>query len=111
MLITDETLLCLAQNILVQQLNHAATYLNSACQHHAEITQLHTSAALIGLSTTTRNLPTSNTSEISNIRKNAAYWLINTSGLSSYIRRKFPDVQSHGRQTSTDPVFTEKNPR
>ena len=66
MLITDETLLCLAQNILVQQLNHATTYLNSACQHHAEITQLHTFAALIRLSTTTHNLPTSNTSEISN---------------------------------------------
>ena len=39
----------LAQNILVQQLNHATTYLNSACQHHVEITQLHTFATLIRL--------------------------------------------------------------
>ena len=36
-----------------------------ACQHLAEITQLHTFAALIRLSTTTHNLPTSNASEIS----------------------------------------------
>ena len=35
---------------------------------------------------------------------------MNTSGFSSYIRRKFPDVQLHGRQTSSDPVFTEKKP-
>ena len=49
----------LAQNILVQQLNHATTYLSSACQHHAEITQSHTYAALIQPSTKF------NTSEIS----------------------------------------------
>ena len=35
------------------------------CQHHAEITQSHTFAALIRLSTTTHNLLTFNTSEIS----------------------------------------------
>ena len=44
---SDETFLWPAKNILVQQLNHAATYLSSACQHHAEITQSHTFAALI----------------------------------------------------------------
>ena len=49
----------LAQNILVQQLNPATTYLSSACQHHAEITQSHTYAALIQPSTKF------NTSEIS----------------------------------------------
>ena len=51
--------LWLAQNILVQQLNHATTYLSSACQHHAEITQSHTYTALIQPSTKF------NTSEIS----------------------------------------------
>ena len=35
------------------------------CQHHTEITQSHTFAALIRLSTTTHNLLTFNTSEIS----------------------------------------------
>ena len=35
------------------------------CQHHAEITQSHTFAALIQLSTTTHNLLTFNTREIS----------------------------------------------
>ena len=35
------------------------------CQHHAEITQSHTFAALIRLSTTTHNLLTFNISEIS----------------------------------------------
>ena len=34
------------------------------CQHHAEITQSHTFAALIRLSTTTHNLLTLNISEI-----------------------------------------------
>ena len=62
---TDETFLWLAQNILVQQLNHATTYLSSACQHHAEITQSHTFSGLIRLSTTTHTLLTSNTSGIS----------------------------------------------
>ena len=82
-------LLCLAQNILVQHLNHATTYLSSACQHHAEITQSRTFAALIRLSTTTHNLLMFNTSEISsniiNI-KNSAYWQIDTSWLLSYTR-------------------------
>ena len=51
--------LWLAQNILVQQLNHVTTYLSSACQHRAEITQSHTCTALIRPSTKF------NTSEIS----------------------------------------------
>ena len=51
--------LWLAQNILVQQLNPATTYLSSACQCHAEITQSHTYVALIQPSTKF------NTSEIS----------------------------------------------
>ena len=62
----ERNVLWLAQNILVQQLNHATTYLSSACQHHAEITQSHTFSALIRLSTTTHTLLTSNTRGISN---------------------------------------------
>ena len=54
-----------AKNILVQQLNHSTTYLSCACQHHAELTQSHTFAALIRLFTTTHNLLTFNTREIS----------------------------------------------
>ena len=54
-----------AKNILVQQLNHSTTYLSCACQHHAELTQSHTFAALMRLSTTTHNLLTFNTREIS----------------------------------------------
>ena len=51
--------LWLAQNILVQQLNHATTHPSSACQHHAEITQSRTYTALM-------QPPTKfNTSEIS----------------------------------------------
>ena len=42
------------------------TYLHSACQHYAEITESHTFEALIiRLFTTTYNLLTFNTSEIS----------------------------------------------
>ena len=37
----------LAQNILVQQLNHMTTYLSSACQHHVEVTQSYAFAVLI----------------------------------------------------------------
>ena len=51
--------LWLAQNILVQQLNHVTTYLSSAGQHHAGITQSHSYVALIQPSTKF------NTSEIS----------------------------------------------
>ena len=37
-------------------------------------------------------------------RKNSAYWQINTPWLfSALVLFKFPDVQSHGRRTSTDP--------
>ena len=39
--------------------------LYGTCQHHAEITQSHTFAALVRLSTTTHNLLTFNISEIS----------------------------------------------
>ena len=91
---------------MVQQLNHATTYLSSACRHHAEITQSHTFAALIRLSTTTHNHLTFNTSKISsNNSENSAYWQITP--LDFYLTLalfKFPDVRSHGRQTSIDPV-------
>ena len=49
----------------MQQLNQQTTYLTSAFEHHAKTTQSHTFAALIRLSTTTHNLLTFNTSEIS----------------------------------------------
>ena len=41
-------------------------------------------------------------------RKNSAFWQINTSVVVSLtlVLFKFPDVQSHGRQTSIAPVFT-----
>ena len=54
------------------------------CQHHTEITQSHTFAALIRLSTTTHNLLTFNISEISS--ENSTYWQVNASGLFSYTR-------------------------
>ena len=63
---TDETFLWLAQNIWCNSsTTRPHTCLSSACQHHAEITQSHTIAALIRLSTTTHNILTFNTSEIS----------------------------------------------
>ena len=64
------------------------TCLSSVCQHHAEITQSHTIAALIRLSTTTHNILTFNTSEISLkiTRKNSAYCQINAPWLFSYTR-------------------------
>ena len=43
----------------------SSTTRSHTCQHHAEIAQSHTFAALIRLSTTTHNLLTFNTSEIS----------------------------------------------
>ena len=43
----------------------SSTTRSYTCQHHAEITQSHTFAALIRLSTTTHNLLTFNISEIS----------------------------------------------
>ena len=77
--------LWLAQNILAKQPNHTTTYLSSAFQHHAEITQSHTFVALIRLSTTTHNLLTFNTAKYhQRTQKNSAYRQINTSGLFSY---------------------------
>ena len=45
--------------------NRSSTTRSHTCQHHAEITQSHTFAAPIRLSTTTDNLLTFNISEIS----------------------------------------------
>ena len=59
---TDVTILMPAQTI------SAKPHLNKTshtCQHHAEIAQSHTFAALIRLSTTTHNLLTFNISQIS----------------------------------------------
>ena len=70
-------------------------------QHHAEITQSHTFAALIRLSTTTPNLLTFNISEISSnnseklsLLANKHLWIF----LSTLVLFKFPDVESHGRR-------------
>ena len=61
---TDETILMAGTEYFgetaVQPRDHIP-----ACQNHAEITQSHTFAALIRLSTTTHNLVTFNISEIS----------------------------------------------
>ena len=65
---TDEPFLWLAQNILVQQLNHATTYpTSSACQVSTSWnhTISHLFAELIRLSTTAHNLLTFNTRQIS----------------------------------------------
>ena len=45
--------------------NRSSTTRSHTCQHHAEITQSHTFAALIRLSPTTHNILTFNISEIS----------------------------------------------
>ena len=86
-----------------EQLNHATTYLNSACQHDAEITQSHTFVALMRLSTTTRNLRIT--------PKNSSYWQINTSGLFSYKRLiQVPWCTVTQSADQHRPVFTpEKN--
>ena len=80
--------LWLAQNILVQQPNHATTYLSSSCQHNPETTQSHTFAALINLSATPYNpfsrLIWAKYHQIT--RKHSAYWQINTSRLFSHTR-------------------------
>ena len=77
-----------------------------------EITQSHTFAALIRLSTTTYNLLTFNAREISKQKKKK---LGKTQSIGretpldfslTLVLFKFPDVQSHGRQDSIDPVFT-----
>ena len=94
---------------ILQQLNHAATQLSFACQNHLKITQSHTFAALIRLSTTPHNLLTFNISETSS-NNSEKLSLLADKHLCAFsltlVLFKFPDVQSHGRQTSIDPVFT-----
>ena len=81
--------LWLAQNILVQQLNHATKYLSSACQHHAGITQSHTYVALIQPSTKF------NKSEISlNNSEKLSLLQLNTSRLFCYTRH-YSSSQMH----------------
>ena len=84
--------------------NRSSTTLSHTCQHHAEITQSHTFAALIKLSTTTHNLLTFNVSEISSNNSEKLSLLpdrhlrtfLLDSSYSSLL--KFPDVKSHGRR-------------
>ena len=84
--------------------NRSSTMLSHTCQHHAEITQSHTFAALIKLSTTTHNLLTFNVSEISSNNSEKLSLLpdrhlrtfLLDSSYSSLL--KFPDVKSHGRR-------------
>ena len=65
--------------------NRSSTTQSHTCQQHAEITQSHTFAALIRLSTTTHNLLTFNISEISsNNSENSTCWQVSTYGLFSY---------------------------
>ena len=102
----DETFLWLAQNILVQQLNHT--------RPHTSVLPSNTFVVLIRLSTTTLNLLTFNTSEINHqiTRKNSAYWQIHTSGLFFYTRLiQVPGcTATRSADQLIDPVFTpEKN--
>ena len=65
---TDETFYCWVRKYWCTKSTtrpHTWRVLPVKCQHHAEITQSHTSTAMIPLFTTTHNLPTFNTSEIS----------------------------------------------
>ena len=71
------------------------------CQHHAEITQSHTFAALIRLSTTTHNLLTFNISEISSNNSEKLSLLANKhlwSFLSHSSYARAPDVESSARR-------------
>ena len=74
------------------------------CQHHTEITQSHTCAALIRLSTTTHKLLTFNTSQISSDNSEKLSLLTDTHlwTFLLHVLFKFPDVESLGRQTSVD---------
>ena len=72
------------------------------CQHHTEITQSHTFAALIRLSTTTHNLLTFNTSETSSNNSEKLSLLANEhlwTFLLHFVLFKVPDVESHGRRS------------
>ena len=106
---TDKEFLWLVvQNSLVKQLNHETTFLSSACEHHREITQSYTFAALImiTLSTTTQNLLTFNTRKISsnNSEKLGLYGRQTPLDFSlTLVLFKFSDVKSYiyGQQKGT----------
>ena len=76
--------------------NRSSITRSHTCQHHAEITQSHTFAALIRLSTTMHKLLTFNISEISSNSLEKLSLLPDFS--LSLVLFKFPDVQSQGRR-------------
>ena len=66
------------------------------CQHHAEITQSHTFAALIRLSTTTHNLLTFNTSEISSNNSEKLSLLANKHFMTFLLHSSYSNSRMHG---------------
>ena len=86
--------------------NRSSTTRSHTCQHHAEITQSHTFAAPIRLSTTTDNLLTFNISEISSNNSEKLSLLANKHLWTfTLVLFKFPDVESHGRRGPPNPCF------
>ena len=69
-----------------------------ACQHHADITQSHTFAALIRLSTTTHNLPTFSTSEISSNNTEKLSLLANKHFLTFLLHSSYSSSRMHGHR-------------
>ena len=95
---TDETFSWLTQNILVQQLNNATTYLSTLCGNHT-ITHFRGTdpqPRIIFSRLTQAKLSSNNSDKLS---------LLADKHLVTFLF-KFPDVRSHGWQTSIDPVFT-----
>ena len=95
---TDETFSWLTQNILVQQLNNATTYLSTLCGNHS-ITHFRGTdpqPRIIFSRLTQAKLSSNNSDKLS---------LLADKHLVTFLF-KFPDVRSHGWQTSIDPVFT-----
>ena len=107
---TDVTISMSSQTIL------AKPHLNKTshtCQRHAEITQSHTFAALIRLSTTRHNLLTFNISQISSNNPEKLSLLANKH-LWTFVSHsslcKFPDVESRaGGEHNTTDFHTEKS--
>ena len=84
--------------------NRSSTTWSHTCQHHADITQFHTFAALIRLSTTTRNLLTLNISEISS-NKHLWTFLLHSSYRKSSIK---PPLSNKPPPSLISPPFSEE---
>ena len=81
--------------------NRSSTTRSHTCQHHSEITQSQTFAALIRTSTITHNLLTFNISEMSSNNSEKLSQLPDKRPLDfslTFVLSKFPDVESNGRR-------------